>query len=126
MGLEHIAAGHLIDQADASLEENEELRALPGSAIDLTVEATGVTQVSGERQPVRSSTFAPAALAGTGGPPGGRWKTGGVRVPKPHPARARARPGTRLPGRPRRHRRHPSHLAAQCGNCIAEMESLRT
>jgi putative DNA primase/helicase len=60
----------LIDEADAFLGENEELRGILNSGFEQSGEVIRVVEVKDEHQPVRFRTFAPVALAGIGSLPG--------------------------------------------------------
>lgn len=60
----------LLDEADAFLAENEELRGVLNSGFEHSGEVIRVVEVGGEWQPVRFATFAPLALAGIGTLPG--------------------------------------------------------
>jgi putative DNA primase/helicase len=60
----------LLDEADAFLAENEELRGVLNSGFERSGEVIRVVEVKGEWQPIRFATFAPLALAGIGTLPG--------------------------------------------------------
>ena len=60
----------LLDEADAFVAENEELRGVLNSGFERSGEVIRVVEVQGEWQPVRFRTFAPLALAGIGSLPG--------------------------------------------------------
>ncbi|MFN6953779.1 MAG: DUF3631 domain-containing protein [Acetobacteraceae bacterium] len=60
----------LIDEADAFLPQNEELRGILNSGFEQSGEAIRVVEIKDEHQPVRFRTFAPVALAGIGSLPG--------------------------------------------------------
>ena len=59
----------LLDEADAFLAENDELRGVLNSGFERSGEVLRVVEVKGEHQPVRFRTFAPLALAGIGSLP---------------------------------------------------------
>ena len=59
----------LLDEADAFLKENEELRGVLNSGFERSGNAIRVLEVNGEHQPVQFHTFAPVALAGIGALP---------------------------------------------------------
>lgn len=56
----------LLDEADAFLAQNEELRGVLNSGFERSGEVVRVVEIRGEHQPVRFRTFAPVALAGIG------------------------------------------------------------
>lgn len=60
----------LLDEADAFLGDNEELRGVLNSGFERSGEVIRVVEVNGEHQPIRFHTFAPLALAGIGALPG--------------------------------------------------------
>ena len=60
----------LLDEADAFLGDNEELRGVLNSGFERSGEVIRVVDVQGEHQPIRFRTFAPLALAGIGALPG--------------------------------------------------------
>lgn len=60
----------LIDEADAFMGENEELRGVLNSGFERSGEVIRVVEVQGEHQPIRFATYAPVALAGIGALPG--------------------------------------------------------
>lgn len=60
----------LIDEADAFMGDNEELRGVLNSGFERSGEVIRVVEVQGEHQPIRFATYAPVALAGIGALPG--------------------------------------------------------
>jgi putative DNA primase/helicase len=60
----------LIDEADAFLPQNEELRGILNSGFERSGEVIRVVEIRGEQQPVTFRTFAPVALACIGDLPG--------------------------------------------------------
>jgi putative DNA primase/helicase len=60
----------LIDEADAFLQQNEELRGILNSGFERSGEVIRVVEIRGEQQPVTFRTFAPVALACIGDLPG--------------------------------------------------------
>lgn len=60
----------LIDEADAFIGDNEELRGVLNSGFERSGEVIRVVEVQGEHQPIRFATYAPVALAGIGALPG--------------------------------------------------------
>lgn len=59
----------LVDETDAFLAENDELRGILNSGFEASGEVVRVLEVQGEHQPVRFATFCPVALAGIGALP---------------------------------------------------------
>lgn len=60
----------LIDEADAFVSDNEELRGILNSGFERSGEVIRVVEVQGDHQPIRFATYAPVALAGIGALPG--------------------------------------------------------
>ncbi len=59
----------LLDEADAFLKENEELRGVLNSGYERSGNAIRLVEVNGEHQPIQFRIFAPLALAGIGALP---------------------------------------------------------
>ncbi|WP_368414899.1 DUF3631 domain-containing protein [Falsiroseomonas sp.] len=59
----------LIDEADAFMGDNEELRGVLNSGFERSGEVIRVVEVQGEHQPIRFATYAPVGLAGIGALP---------------------------------------------------------
>ena len=60
----------LIDEADAFMGDNHELRGVLNSGFERSGEVIRIMEVQGEHQPIRFATYAPVALAGIGALPG--------------------------------------------------------
>jgi hypothetical protein len=60
----------LIDEADAFIGDNEQLRGVLNSGFEVSGEIIRVVEVQGQHQPIRFATYAPVALAGIGALPG--------------------------------------------------------
>ena len=60
----------LLDEADAFLRDNEQLRGLLNSGFERSGQVVRVVEVNKEHQPICFRTFAPLALAGIGALPG--------------------------------------------------------
>lgn len=60
----------LIDETDAHLRGNEELRGVLNSGFEQSGAVMRIAEINGQHQPVQFATFAPVALAGIGKLPG--------------------------------------------------------